>query len=188
MKISKVKIALYCLIGLTVAGIGFGLVGYLRLRGEPEVLHAVLPESNGDVSLNSIHHVATRDGVREWTLDAESATYDKADHKTVLKDILATFFLQDGSNIHLSSRGGALLTDTKDMEVWGDVVARSGRYELNTDKLCYEHKTHRMFTNTPVLIKGNGMEITGDRLTFDLQTEQVVVWGGVKAVLEGGAL
>jgi LPS export ABC transporter protein LptC len=180
---SKVKTVLYCLIGLTVAGIGFGLVSYLRLRGEAGALHSVLLEG-ADVSLNRIHHVATRDGVTQWTLDAESALYEKADNKTVFKDILATFFLEDGNNIQLSSRGGALLTDTKDMEVWGDVVARSGQYELSTDKLCYEHKTHTMFTKTPVVIKGNGMEVTGDSMTFDLQTEQVVVLGGVKAVFE----
>jgi LPS export ABC transporter protein LptC len=180
---SKVKTLLYCLIGLTVAGIGFGLVSYLRLREEPKALHSVLPEG-ADVSLNRIHHVATLDGVTQWTLDAESALYEKADNKTVFKEILATFFLEDGNNIGLSSRGGALLTDTKDMEVWGDVVARSGQYELSTDKLCYEHKTHTMFTKTPVVIKGNGMEVTGDSMTFDLQTEQFVVWGRVKAVFE----
>jgi LPS export ABC transporter protein LptC len=176
---SKVKIVLYCLIGLTVAGIGFGLVSYLRLREEPQVLHSVLPEGT-DVSLNRIHHVATRDGVTQWTLDAESALHEKADNKTVFKDILATFFLEDGNR--------ALLTDTRDMEVWGDVVARSGQYELSTDELCYEHKTRTMFTKTPVVIKGNGMEVTGDSMTFDLQTEQVVVWGRVKAVFESFTL
>ncbi len=185
---SKVKTVLYCLIGLTVAGIGFGLVSYLRFREEPRALHSVLPKNSSDSSLNRIHHVATRDGVEEWTLDAESALYEKADNKTVFKDILATFFLEDGNTIRLSSRGGVLLTDTKDMEVWGDVVAQSGRYELNTDKLCYEHKTHTMFTKTPVLIKGDGMEITGESMTFDLQTEQVVVWGSVKAVFESFTL
>jgi LPS export ABC transporter protein LptC len=182
---SKVKTVLYCLIGLTVAGIG--LVSYLHFREEPETLHSVLPK-DCDVSLNRVHQVATRDGVKEWTLDAESALYQKSDNKTVFKDILATFFLEDGNTIRLRSRDGVLLTDTKDMEVWGDVVARSGEYELNTDKLCYEHKTHTMSTETPVVIKGNGMEITGDRMTFDLQTEQVVVWGRVEAVFESFTL
>ena len=180
---SKVKAILYCLAVLMVAGIGIGLVSYHRLREEPRALHSVLPK-NGDVSLNRIHHVATRDGVKEWTLDAESAQYEKAGSKTVFKDICVTFFLDDGKTIRLNSCGGGVLTDTKDMEVWGDVVARSGTYELNTDKLRYQHKTQTIFTETPVVIKGGGMEITGDSLTFNLQTEQVVVLGRVKAVFE----
>ncbi|UCD87701.1 MAG: LPS export ABC transporter periplasmic protein LptC [Desulfobacterales bacterium] len=180
---SRAKTVVYCLLVLTVAGIGIGLAGYLRLGEEPEALHSVLPK-DCDVSLNRVHHVATRDGVKEWTLDAESAQYHKTNNKTVFKDILATFFLEDGNTIRLSSRDGVLLTDTKDMEVWGDVVARSGPYELNTDKLCYKYESHTMFTESPVIIKGNGMEIIGDRMAFDLQTEQVVVWGRVKAVFE----
>ena len=180
---SRVKIVLYCLIGLTFAGIGFGLVSYLHLREEPEALHSVLPKGS-DVSLNRIHHVATRDGVKEWTLDAESAQYEKAGSKTVFKDICVTFFLDDGKTIRLNSCGGVVFTDTKDMEVWGEVVARSGTDEVNTYKLRYQHKTQTIFTETPVVIKGGGMEITGDSLTFNLQTEQVVVLGRVKAVFE----
>jgi LPS export ABC transporter protein LptC len=185
--VSKAKTVLYGLIGLMVAGIGFGLVGYHRVREEPKALLSVLPK-NTDVSLNRIHHVATRDGVKEWTLDAESAQYQKADNKTVFKDILATFFLNDGKTLHLNSRDGVLLTDTKDMEVWGDVVVQSSLYELNTDKLRYEHKTRTIFTETPIVIKGNGMEITGQGMTFNLQTERVVVRGRVKTLFENRTL
>ena len=30
-------------------------------------------EENQDLTLNQVHHVATRDGKTEWTLDADSA-------------------------------------------------------------------------------------------------------------------
>jgi len=53
---------------------------------------------------------------------------------------------------------------------------------LNTDKLRYEHKTQTISTDTPIVIKGDRMEITGDSMIFNLQTEQVVVWGRVQAV------
>jgi LPS export ABC transporter protein LptC len=185
--ISKVKIALYCFIGLAVAGIGLGLVSHLRVKEEPKGLNPV-PQKDSDVSLNRIHHVATREGIKEWTLDAESAQYEKADNKTVFKDLVVTFFLEDGNTMSLSSRGGALLTDTKDMEVWGDVVARSGQYELNTEKLSYEHETRTIFSKTPVVIKGSGMKITGKSMKFDLEAEQVMMRGRVEAVFENFSL
>jgi LPS export ABC transporter protein LptC len=178
---SKVKIVLYCLIGLMVGGIGFGLISYHRVREEPKALLSVLPK-NTDVILNHIRHVATRDGIKEWSLDAKSAQYQKADNKTLFKDIFATFFLKHGKIVNLNSCDGALLTDTKNMEVWGDVVVRSGPYELNTDKLRYEHNTKTISTKTPIMIKGDGMKITGDSVVFNLETEQVVVSGRVKAV------
>lgn len=181
----KVKTALYCLIGVMVAGIGFA--SYHHLREEPRALLSVLPK-NTDVSLNHIHHVATRDGVKEWTLDAETAQFQRADNKTLFKDISATFFLNDGKTLHLNGRDGVLMTDSKDMEVWGDVVVRNGGYEFNADKLLYEHKSHTISTKTPIVIKGNGMEVTGDSMTFNLQTEQVMVRGRVRAVFESCTL
>jgi len=173
------------LIGLIVAvGIGLLLVSYHRLKEEPRRLVSVLPE-NMDVSLNRIHHVATRDGVKQWMLDAESAQYQKRDNKTVFKEVSVSFFLKDGKTMHLTSRDGLLLTDTKDMEVWGDVVVRNGPYELNTDKLRYDYKTQSISAEAPIVIKGNRMNFSGDSMTFNLQTEEIVVWGRVKAVLEG---
>ena len=182
---SKVKRrVLCCLMGLIVAGIGLWLVSYYRFKEEPRRLVSVLPE-NMNVSLNRIHHVATRDGVKQWMLDAESAQYQKGDNKAVFKEVSATFFLKDGKTMHLTSRDGLLLTDTKNMEVWGDVVVRSGPYELNTDKLRYDYKTQSISTEAPIAIKGNRMNLSGDSMTFNLQTEEIVVRGKVRAVLEG---
>jgi len=184
---SKTKTVLYCLIGLIVAGIVFGLASYHRFREEPANLLSILPK-NKDVSLNNIHHVATRDGVKEWMLDAKSAQYETANNKTIFKDISVTFFLKDGKTVHLNSRDGLLLTDTKDMEVWGDVVVRSGPYKLNTDKLRYEHKTRTISAETPIAIKGDRMKITGNSIIFNLKTEQVIVLGKVNAIFENRIL
>jgi LPS export ABC transporter protein LptC len=185
---SKARIVLYCFVVVMVAAIGFGLLSHSRSRKEePVTLESVIP-TKSDVCLNRIHHVATRDGVKEWMLDAESAQYEKAGRKTVLKDICATFFLEGGRAVTLNSRDGVLSTNTKDMEIWGDVVARSGSYQLNTDKIQYDHKAQVLSTQTPIVIKGKGLEITGDRMTFDLQTEHVVVQGQVRAVIENFAL
>jgi LPS export ABC transporter protein LptC len=180
---SKTRIVLYCLMVVTVAAIGFALTSHPRPKKKPVALESVMPKKS-DVCLNHIHHVATRDGVKEWMLDAESAQYEKAGSKTVFKDICATFFLEGGRDVTLSSSDGVLLTDTKDMEIWGEVVARSGSYQLNTNRIRYDHKAQVLSTTTPIVIKGKGLEITGDRMTFDLQTEHVVVQGKVNAILE----
>jgi LPS export ABC transporter protein LptC len=173
---------------VVVAGVGFALVSHSPSREEvPVTLESVIPKKS-DVSLNRIHHVATREGVKEWMLDADSAQYEKAGGKTVFKNICATFFLEEGRAVTLNSRDGMLLNDTKDMEIWGDVVARSGSYELNTNRIRYDHKTKILSTKTPVVIKGKGLEITGDRMSFDLQTEHVVVQGQVLAVIDNFAL
>jgi len=181
---SKTRIVLYCLMVVMFAGIGFALVSHSPSEKEgPVTLESVIPKKS-DVRLNRIRHVATRDGVKEWVLDAESAQYEQAGSKTVFKDICATFFLEGDRAVTLSSREGVLSTDTKDMEISGDVVVQSGVYQLNTNTIRYDHNTQVLSTEAPIVIKGKGLEITGDGMTFDLQTEHVVVQGKVQAVLE----
>ena len=175
------------LIGLILAGLGVGLLGDQPFRKGPEELVSISPESK-DVSLNRIHHVATRDGVKEWILDAESAEYDKAENKTIFTDVAATFFLKDGTDIQLTSRHGVLLTDTKDMEVSKDVVVRSGPYELETERLFYDHERRSIATDMPIVIRGNGVRVTGKSMLFSLNTERAVLTGAVEAVFENWRL
>jgi LPS export ABC transporter protein LptC len=180
---SKTHAILLCLIGLILAGIGVGLVSNRHLSNGSEDSVPILPKGK-DVSLNRIHQVATRDGFKEWILDAESAQYDKAENKTILTDVSATFFLKDGGNVQLTSRYGVLLTDTKDMEVSKDVVVRSGPYELKTESLCYDHKSRSISTDVPIVVRGNGMHVTGKSMIFSLNTERAVLRGAVEAVFE----
>jgi LPS export ABC transporter protein LptC len=187
MSKSKNHVILLCLVGLILAGIGAGLIREQHLSKGPDDLVSILPTSE-DVSLNRIHQVATRDGVKEWMLDATSARYDKAENKAVLKDLSATFFLKDGRKIHLTSRHGVLLTDTKDMEVSKDVVVRSGPYELETERLFYDHKHRSISTDVPIIVRANGVRVTGKSMLFSLDTERAVLTGAVEAVFENWPL
>lgn len=184
---SKIHAILFCLIGLILAGVGVELVGNQHLSKGPDDLVSILPTSE-DVSLNRIHQVATRDGVKEWMLDATSARYDKAENKAILKDVSATFFLKDGREMQLTSRHGVLLTDTKDMEVSKDVVVRSGPYELETERLFYDHKRRSIATDVPIIVRGNGVRVTGKSMLFSLDTERAVLTGAVEAVFESWRL
>jgi len=157
---------------------------YYGFRQEPETMVKTVPkDQGGDISLNHIHHIASRDGIKEWILDAESAQYQRTENKTVLKHISATFFLKDSRTIHLTSRDGTLLTETKDLEVSGGVVVRSGPYELKTERLHYDHKNRSISTDGRVVMKGRGVDLTGKGLVFSLHTERAIIKDDVEAVL-----
>jgi LPS export ABC transporter protein LptC len=178
------RAGLYCLIGLVFGGLVAGLVAHYYGAKSREPSVSVLPKDE-DVTLEKIHHVAIRNGAKEWTLDAESAGYAEAEKRTALSQIAATFFLQDGRTIHLTSHKGVLMMDTKDMEVTGDVVARSGPYALNTERLVYDHDKRAISTDTPVVVKGEGVNLRGKRMVFSLRTERALLTGDVEAVFQG---
>ena len=181
------RIILYGFVALLVTGVGMALIGRDRAGEGPELPVEPVTQ-NHDLTLNQIHHVATQDGVTEWTLDAESAQYQRNDQKTLFKEVAATFFLKDGQKIHLKGKDGVLMTDTKDMEVSGSVVLETGPYKLDAEKLIYSHGNTTVSTETPVTITGKFMSLGGDRMVFNLETETLVLTGRVEAVIEEGAL
>ncbi|MBN1841155.1 MAG: LPS export ABC transporter periplasmic protein LptC [Deltaproteobacteria bacterium] len=184
---SKIRIVLFCVICVMLFGLGIGMFRFHHLKKEPEAALSLLPEDS-DIGLNRVHHTATRYGVREWVLDAESARYQKQENKTILKRVSVTFFLKDGKTVHLTGSEGVLLTDTKDMEISGDVVVRSSSNELKTERLYYDHKSRSISTDTPVVVSGEGIYLTGASMAFSFDTEQAMVSGGVKTVVESYGL
>jgi LPS export ABC transporter protein LptC len=170
-----------------VVGLGIGLLKYHDLKENPETALALLPEA-AEVTLNHIHHVATRNGVQEWILDAESVRYEKPNNKAILKGVSATFFLRDGNTVRLTSTDGLFLTNTKNMEASGDVVVRSGSHALKTQKLCYDYENRSISTDTPITLEGDGIRLTGESMVFSFKSEQAVISGGVEAVFENRML
>ncbi len=183
MRMFRVRTILFCLIGLMLGGLALGLVRFRDLKKNPEAVLALLPE-NSDVRLNNIHHVATRDGVREWTLDAESVRYKKSENISVFKDVIVTFFLKNGEAVQVTGNDAVLLTDTKNMEISGDVVVRNGSNQMETQRLLYDHDNRSIFTDTPIIVRADGIRLTGNNMVFSLANEQVTVWGDVDAVFE----
>jgi LPS export ABC transporter protein LptC len=162
--------------GLVLVVLGGAWAAYCGLRQEPAGVVSSLPKDpGGDISLSQIHHAALQDGIKEWILDAESAEYYKTENKTVLKEISATFFSKDGKSIHLSGREGILLTETNDLEISGDVVVRTGPYELNADRLQYDHNSRSISSDGPVVMKGGGIDMRGKGLVFFLDTERALI-------------
>ena len=166
-----------------LAGLAVGLLRFHRLKKNPEAVLAFLPEES-NVSLNSIHHVSTRDGKKEWSLDAESVRYQQANNKAILQGVSVTFFFKNGETVNLTGNEGIFYTDTKNMKISGDVVVKSGANELKTDMLSYHHENQTVSTDKPVTLVGEGVRLTGNNMTFSFVNNEVEVWGDVETFIE----
>ncbi|MGD9236198.1 MAG: LPS export ABC transporter periplasmic protein LptC, partial [Desulfobacterales bacterium] len=58
-------------------------------------------EPDATLSVNKIQQTATRDGIKEWSLEAGSGHYLDKTRQLLLKDVKVTFFLKDRSEIIL---------------------------------------------------------------------------------------
>ena len=120
------------------------------------------------ITLEGIHHTAIKGGVKEWSLDADSADYYLEDNKAFFRTMRVTFFREGGDPVFLSAPLGTWHTVSNDLDVSGHVMIKNRQYELRTEKLAYIHEKRMCVTDAPVIITSEAIKITADNMTYDL--------------------
>lgn len=182
----RIKLILWLIILITVAISIVVYLGYRQISDTPELILSTI-QDGANMSIGRIQQTATRDGKREWSLEATSAHYIETEKQVILKDLALTFFLDDNSEVYLTAQKGILNTDTNDIEVSGNVVIKKDNYRLTTEQLNYDHKQRIIFTKVPVTISGNSTNILADSAIFDLNTKKVRLEGNVEGTLSANS-
>ena len=175
----KLKVFLISLIFLTF---GVILLVFLQYRQVLEKNDSPVSISKSDVNIiiGKAHQTATRNGIKEWSLDAASVDYMDKNSKAVFKDLSVTFYLKDGTMVYITANQGILKTDSNDMEIYGNVVVRNKDYKLKCENLYYKHDKRIIFSKTPVNLTGDSLELVADSMSLDLNTEKASFEGKVK--------
>lgn len=170
------------LIAIGCCGIIYFFIIYRQLSKNPEKLLAVVPKGV-DVAIEKIHQASIKDGMKEWVLDADSVQYIETTKQALLKNIVATFYLKNGKEIYLKANEGILQTDTKNIEVKGNVIVISHDLRLETEKVNYYHERRLLSSETPVKMMGEQMDLTANSMTVDLNSNQTTFQGNVKGII-----
>lgn len=178
------RLVLSALILFVLGSVVTIFVGYRRVLDKPDVPISSF-RKDAQLSLDGVHQTSTRDGVKEWSLDAVSAEFNSGKRQALLKKLSVIFFLKDGKEVRVTADRGTLQTDSSDIEAAGDVVVRYGPYRLNTENLLYRHQSRVVSSQTPVKIQGAMFVLTADTLSFDLNTHIAILTGGVEGSIVG---
>ena len=178
-KNKRLKIFLVAIILLSLGVISAVFIGYRLVLNKGGKFISSL-HSKANISISKVYQTATRDGIKEWSLEAKSAYYIDATKQANLQDVVVTFFLKDGGKVYLTADQGILKTDSNDIEVTGDVVVRNETYSLTTKKLNYEHTKRIIFSKVPVEIVGDSLNLAADSMSFDLNTNRVLFEGRIE--------
>ncbi|WP_319525130.1 LPS export ABC transporter periplasmic protein LptC [uncultured Desulfosarcina sp.] len=164
-----------------IATIGV-FIGYRHLTRHPEALLERIPEE-ADMQLSKIHQTASKNGIREWRLEAESATLMEKRQVMVLSRPEVEFFMEDGDNLHLTADQGTIHTGSNRMEVSGQVSASTSRYRFRTETLDYDPQARELRAKTPVAISGNAFTLQADSMDMNLETSITRFEGHVKGTI-----
>ena len=178
----RLKQMLLLMVTITSGALLMVFLGYRHLLNR--INNQVLPfQSEVSIALSHIHQTATRNGITEWCLDADSAQYVNATNQASFKDPSLTFFLDNQQKVNLTAKQGILNTVSKDMRVTDGVTMNYSQYQLKTDTLYYAHEKRIIYSDVPVEITDDIVCIHADSMVFDLKTNQTKFEGNVETTI-----
>lgn len=136
--------------------------------------------SKADVTIKNVHYIKTNRGVKEWEIKAGSGQYFKNKDMGTFKDVMIKIFLKDAKPLTLTGNEGKVITNTRDIEIWGNVVLSSDNlYQFHTQSLKYSSKKKEIFTQDKINFTGYGMELSGVGMIIDIDRGKFFVLNNV---------
>lgn len=170
--------------------IGIVLASFFRYRNNTENREPALADdkNNASISIGKVHHTATKNGKKEWSLVADSAHYIEKENRAIFEDLEVVFYMDDGGEVNLTADRGYLQTESNDIKVEGNVLVDNGIYRIETMALNYNHELRRLHTNDRVKVSGESFSLSADAVEVDLNTQKSEFNGNVKGILSEGML
>jgi len=166
-------------LGLIILG-GLGLVAIMTWRTvtPPEAVNDSLqePTTSADLKLDRVHYTETREGIKEWELEATSAQYFRGENVVLFDKVKATFFGRNGETYVLVAEKGKFNTQNKAIEAFDGIkLDSSDGYQMRTQRLTYEAERKKLHTSDPIEINGPRFHLKGIGLVVDLDRQRLKV-------------
>lgn len=173
------------LLSVIFVGLGVTLAVFLNHRRLPGKEKNIVSDirNNANISIGKAHQTATRNGIKEWNLDAASVNYMVKKNQAIFQDLSITFYLKNKTQVYLTANKGILKIDSNDMEILGNVVVKNSTYRLKTENLFYRHRQRIIFSTVPVKVSGAAFNLVADSMSLNLNTNKTMFEGKVQGTL-----
>jgi LPS export ABC transporter protein LptC len=173
------------LLSVIVSALGITLAVFITHRNSLDKKGHVVSNirSKANISIGKAHQTAIKNGIKEWNLEAASVNYMVEKNQAIFQDLFITFYLKDKSQVYLTANKGILNIDSKDMEIFGNVVIKNATYRLKTENLFYRHNRRIIFSKVPVTVTGDALELAADSMSLNLNTNKTMFEGKVQGTL-----
>jgi LPS export ABC transporter protein LptC len=162
------------------------VVGVLLAKSRGPRLQAPEPaQTKADYRIKEVHLQEENRGAR-WHLDAEYGEIFEDQGRTVMKKV--TIRIDEPSRTWtVSGDEGELWRDSKDVRLSGHVVVVSNDgLRLETNRLNWEAKAQRAWTDGPVMIQRSGVVVHGRGFESRFNEDATTIKGRLRATITGG--
>lgn len=185
MKIRKLLKKLLLLVSLSL--IVLIIVFLIKNKNKlPKSFDVEITKTGINVSIENFHLVEDKEGEKQWELNADKAEIINSKGITRLRNIKMNFFQKNGHNISVLADKGVIQNSSNDIELIGNVkVSNLEGYRLETESLKWMSDKKTIRTDDEIEINGADLNITGKRMTVDVENEIFEIYGGVKVLYYG---
>lgn len=180
MKLKKRTLIVTVSIILVVSAASAMLVMKNNNASQSKLLNIVT--DNVDLQVKNLSYTDVGDSGLKWEVKADSANYVKSGNIAVLEKIRVKLVMSDGKIFFMKGDKGKLYTDTKDMEISGNVEIISDKEDrLTTDFLKYSGSEQRIYTEGAVKMENARMQVKGVGMSLSLADKDVTLLSRVRA-------
>ncbi len=138
------------------------------------------------LTLWEINYVKNVKGKPVWSLRVESAVKDERTGVLTGKGIKLTVFKKGKAAVFLTAGKGRADVKKGIFQVWGNVCIRmqDDNCSLITEKIQYDEKKKRLFSNSDAVFRCHGLQLKGRGLLVDLESRSIQINGSIRALLD----
>ena len=154
----------------------------IGLRRAPEKALLKIMSDRFDLQIKNVHYSEVGDSGMKWEITADTARYRKKENLALFEKVKVRLVMKDGRVFVMNGDRGQLNTQSRDMEIEGNVgiVSENGD-RISTDRLLYRNAGRRVETDRPVVMENGSVRISGVGMILTLDEKKVTLLSQVRA-------
>jgi len=153
-------------------------------REEGRKVLKVLPDHVDMQVRDAVYTDVSADGSK-WEIKAKTATYFRRDKTALFDDVAVKMISAEGRTFLMTGRQGRLWTESRDMDIRGEVVIVSDQGDrISMDDLIYSDKEKTLRTDSEVTLENAKTKLQGKGMKISLATRRIELMSRVKAVIK----
>ena len=151
----------------------------------PKTLLKVMAD-HVDLQVKDVVYTDVGQSGEKWEIRADTARYLKKENLALFERVRIKLVTPEGKVFLMTGDRGRLQTDTKDIEISGNVEIVSEQGDrFRTDTLHYTHEKSAVHTDGAVTMLAERIQIRGVGMTLNLKKGQLSLKSKVKGHIQG---
>jgi LPS export ABC transporter protein LptC len=154
----------------------------IGLFRSPEKVLLKVMSDRVDLQVKNVHYTEVGDAGMTWEIKADTARYQKKENLALFDKVTVRLVMKDGRVFVMNGDRGRFNTQSRDMEIEGNVGIVSERGDrFATDRLLYRDAGKQIETDRPVVMENGSIRISGVGMIFLLDEKKVTLLSQVRA-------